>query len=125
MRISDWSSDVCSSDLIVLLDEACEILCRAVCEWAGVPLAELEVTKRARDFAAMIDAGAAIGLRHWRGRWARNRAEKWIGGIVEDVRNHRRSEERRVGQECVFSFRSLCSPFLYILIFFFFFFFFL
>src|SRR3546814_16243441 len=37
----------------------------------------------------MIDAGAAIGLRHWRGRWARNRAEKWIGGIVEDVRNHR------------------------------------
>lgn len=74
---------------IVLLDEACEILCRAVCEWAGVPLAELEVTKRARDFAAMIDAGAAIGLRHWRGRWARNRAEKWIGGIVEDVRNHR------------------------------------
>src|SRR3546814_5305888 len=74
---------------IVLLDEACEILCRAVCEWAGVPLAELEVTKRARDFAAMIDAGAAIGLRHWRGRWARNRAEKWIGGIVEDVSNHR------------------------------------
>src|SRR3546814_21096223 len=83
---------------IVLLDEACEILCRAVCEWAGVPLAELEVTKRARDFAAMSDAGAAIGLRHWSGRWARNRAEKWIGGIAEEVRNHRLAQDDENGR---------------------------
>lgn len=73
---------------VVLLDEACEILCRAVCMWAGVPLVESDVSKRTRDFAAMIEAGAAVGPRHWRGRRARNRAEKWIGGLVEDVRTH-------------------------------------
>ena len=30
-------------DRIVLFTEAREVLCRAVCEWAGVPLPEAEV----------------------------------------------------------------------------------
>lgn len=74
---------------VVLFDEACESLCRAVCAWTGIPLVESEVRSRTDDFVAMIDAGAAIGPRHWRGRWARNRAERWIEGLVEDVRHHR------------------------------------
>ncbi|MFW7342332.1 cytochrome P450 [Pollutimonas sp. H1-120] len=73
-------------DQVVLFDEACEILCRAVCVWAGVPLAEADVQKRTRDFVAMIEAGAAVGPRHWRGRLARNRTEGWIGGLVNQVR---------------------------------------
>jgi fatty-acid peroxygenase len=71
---------------VVLFDEAQEIFCRAVCAWAGVPLQEAEVKKRAGDFGAMIDSPAAIGPRHWRGRWARRRAEKWAGYLIEDVR---------------------------------------
>jgi fatty-acid peroxygenase len=71
---------------VVLFDEVSEILCRAVCRWVGVPLNESEVKKRANDFVAMIDSPAALGPRHWRGRLARSRAEKWIGDIIENIR---------------------------------------
>jgi fatty-acid peroxygenase len=76
-------------DQVVLFDDACESLCRAICAWAGIPLSESEVRSRTDDLVAMIDAGAAIGPRHWHGRWARNRAEHWIERLVEDVRTHR------------------------------------
>ena len=82
---SNWEG----RDQVVLFDEACESLCRAVCAWTGIPLPESEVRSRTDDFVAMIDAGAAIGPRHWHGRLARNRAERWVEGLVEDVRNHR------------------------------------
>jgi fatty-acid peroxygenase len=71
---------------VVLFDEAKEILCRVACEWAGVPLKESEVKERAEDFSAMVYAFGAIGPRHWKGRRARNRAEAWIRGVIEDVR---------------------------------------
>lgn len=74
---------------VVLLDEAREIMCRAVCAWTGVPLEESEVRKRTQDFAAMIDDSGAVGPRHWKGRLARKRAESWIGGIIEAVRDGR------------------------------------
>lgn len=72
---------------IVLFDEAQRILCRAVCAWAEVPLAESEAETRTNDLAAMIEASGAIGWRHWRGRWARKRTEKWVGEIIERVRD--------------------------------------
>ncbi|MEW6613269.1 MAG: cytochrome P450 [Pseudomonadota bacterium] len=73
-------------DTVVLLSETQEILCRTVCAWAGVPLAEAEVEQRTKDFVAMIEGGGAIGPRHWRGRRARNRAEHWLGDFIEKVR---------------------------------------
>lgn len=72
---------------IVLFDEMNEILCRVVCQWAGVPLKESEVKGRAEDFSSMVDAFGAVGLRYWKGRRARTRAEEWIKGIIEDVRS--------------------------------------
>ncbi len=78
---------------VVLLHEAREILCRAVCAWAGVPLDEAEVKRRTGELAAMIDAAGGLGLRYWRGRQARKRAEKWIGALVEDVRNQKRATD--------------------------------
>lgn len=71
---------------VVLFEEAKKVLCRVACEWAGVPLAESEVRRRAEDFSAMVDAFGAVGPRHWEGRIARNRTEAWIRGIIEDVR---------------------------------------
>src|SRR5207253_2623883 len=65
-------------DSVVLFDEVQEILCRAACAWAGVPLKEKEVRKRAGDFGFMVDAFGAVGPRNWRGRWARRRTESWI-----------------------------------------------
>ncbi|CAM3599339.1 cytochrome P450 [Marinicrinis lubricantis] len=72
---------------VVLFDAAKEILCRCACEWAGVPLKQSEVKERAEDFSAMVDAFGAVGPRHWKGRLARNRAEDWIQGIIEQVRS--------------------------------------
>lgn len=80
--ISKWEG----AEKIVLFDEAKNILCRIACHWAGVPLQESEVKERADDFSAMVDAFGAVGPRHWKGRRARTRAEKWIREVIEDVR---------------------------------------
>ena len=47
-------------------DEAKKVLCRAACEWAGVPLKDSEVKERAEDFTDMVDAFGAVGPRHWK-----------------------------------------------------------
>ena len=71
---------------IVLFDEVKEILCNAACQWAGVPIPDSEVKKRAEDFSLMVDAFGAVGTRHRKGRQARTRAEEWIKGVIEEVR---------------------------------------
>lgn len=75
-------------ETVVLFDEVRELLCRAVCRWTGVPLQESEAEQRTADLGMMIDGTGAIGPRHWQGRWARSRAEAWIGDLVDQVRNH-------------------------------------
>src|SRR3546814_12320811 len=84
MRISDWSSDVCSSDLtIVTRAAACGIVGMG---GAGFPSAEkLSVT---RDLLILNGA----------------ECEPWI--TCDD-----RSEERRAGKECVSTCRSRWSPY--------------
>jgi fatty-acid peroxygenase len=72
---------------VVLSDEAAEVITRAVCDWAGVPLAEDEVSSAARDLTAMVDGFATAGPRHWRARRARGRREAWLARLVEDVRS--------------------------------------
>src|SRR3546814_3634747 len=85
MRISDWSSDVCSSDLLVL--EA---------EHLGAVFAHLAV----HVVAAVEDLAQAIleDLQH-------QRVVVEIAGLDE------RSEERRVGKECVSTCRSRWSTY--------------
>ncbi|WP_066173847.1 cytochrome P450 [Bacillus marinisedimentorum] len=81
-RVSDWEK----AGQVVLFEEAKQVLCEAACLWAGVPLKKSEVKQRADDFWYMVDAFGAVGPRHWRGRRARNRGEKWIKGVIEDIR---------------------------------------
>lgn len=69
-----------------LFEEAKVILCKTACLWAGVPLLESEITSRAEDFAAMVDAFGAVGPRHWKGRSSRTRTEEWIKTVIENVR---------------------------------------
>ncbi|WP_164670779.1 cytochrome P450 [Virgibacillus doumboii] len=76
---------------VVLFYETEEIMCRIACEWAGVPLWANELKQRTRDLAAMIDAFGAVGPRHWQGRTARNRTERWIRNIIDQVRDGKRS----------------------------------
>ncbi|MCP8616354.1 cytochrome P450 [Salirhabdus salicampi] len=75
-----------NAERIVLFEEAKNILTNVVCQWAGVPLAESEITDRANDFISMIYAFGKVGPEHWQGRRARNRAEAWIRGVIDNVR---------------------------------------
>jgi fatty-acid peroxygenase len=85
VAIGNWRHQ----DHIVLFDEIKKILCASACKWAGVPLKQLEIRGRAEDFSAMVDGFGAIGPRHFRGRSARNRAERWLSGMIEAVRSGR------------------------------------
>src|SRR3546814_6121248 len=73
MRISDWSSDVCSSDL------------------------RYAAPHGARGAEAAPAAGRRVGRRR--------------EGLLGPPRFRMRSEERRVGKECVSTCRSRWSPY--------------
>ncbi|MFB4261758.1 cytochrome P450 [Shouchella clausii] len=75
---------------VVLYEEAQEVMCRTAFEWAGIPLEEEEVKDKAEWFRAMIEAPAAIGPAHWKGRRNRGKAESWVKELVEDVRTGKR-----------------------------------
>lgn len=72
---------------IVLHEEVQQILCHAVCEWAGLRLSEPEVRQRAHEQGAMIDGAGAVGPRNWWGLLLRVRTERWIRSIVDQVRS--------------------------------------
>src|SRR3546814_15218040 len=103
MRISDWSSDVCSSDLLYALVAGPS--CR---KGLGRPL-----TRTRRTHAAHLDLRRPALARSG-GVWPLLR-----GGLRlacrrparRDVPPHRASsDERRVGKECVSTCRSRWSP---------------
>src|SRR3546814_1573435 len=82
MRISDWSSDVCSSDLVLNLDVR---------------------ETQARAIEVVEEAGFV--------RWGTHPHYAWVDGAwVTGLFYYKRSEERRVGKECVSTCRSRWSP---------------
>src|SRR3546814_14082964 len=89
MRISDWSSDVCSSDL------------------ASAARAEQEDMRRA--LAADLEAGLADHIMHHE-QWMRSRDALLPLARQKIDLETAISEERRVGQECVSTCRSRWSP---------------
>src|SRR3546814_4484804 len=91
MRISDWSSDVCSSDLLrSSLPNASDLTARSSLRPSHPLPAHLEGLR--------CPAGPPVFS---------NRGDE----NSEDARHARkRSEERRVGHECVSTFRSRGSP---------------
>src|SRR3546814_19696780 len=97
MRISDWSSDVCSSDL------SGEIFGK-VLDDSGNPVAGIDVvlSDDSRGFKATSTTGSDGVFRF---------ARLGNGDYVATVGDAMRSEERRVGKECVSTFRSRGSPF--------------
>lgn len=78
-----------TEDETVLYDMAQEVLMRAVCEWAGVPLGEHEVKQRTDEMRLLFESGTALGPKHIRGRAARSSAESWVRKMVEEVRTNR------------------------------------
>jgi fatty-acid peroxygenase len=84
-RIPRWAE----RDTVVLHTEMEELLCRAACAWAGIPLDDAEALERTREFAAMIDGAGAVGPRNWRGQRLRARTERWARDLLLDVREGR------------------------------------
>src|SRR3546814_12469454 len=101
MRISDWSSDVCSSDLV---ERPYGSPRRVV---AGDPVAEAQAVEGETfgDDGSLGFARPLVPLAQ---------GDQLIVRIVHGHRGHvgalGRSDERRVGKSCVSKFRTLCSP---------------
>ncbi len=74
-------------DKVVLYEEMKEMMCRTACQWAGVPLQTDEEKKLTNDLGAMFESPATVGPIHWLGRNARNRVEKWMGELINNVRD--------------------------------------
>src|SRR3546814_5561224 len=92
VRISDWSSDVCSSDLFPLL--------HVDTTWKFRAMYEL------RDRMAQ-ESGMGLLVYHNPEAMARGINPFDHGPLHTDMR----SEERRVGKECVSTCRSRWSPY--------------
>src|SRR3546814_8205902 len=102
MRISDWSSDVCSSDLKCEgqgdgKDDRCRRdACPTPMLLPPAPPSERQRQKRrTRCARRQTDAAAALAAQH---------------PAKPQRRQQHRSEERRVGKECVSTCRSRWSP---------------
>jgi fatty-acid peroxygenase len=79
----DWSA----TGRVTLYRALQPVLTRAVCDWAGVPLAESDTGRRTRQLTALFD-GAASGLfNHVGARIARLRAERWLASLIEASRD--------------------------------------
>ncbi|YBV94793.1 cytochrome P450 (plasmid) [Phyllobacteriaceae bacterium JZ32] len=81
-RLTAWQS----MRQVTLLPEASLILTRAVCRWAGVPLPDQNGSRTAKDLAGMIDNTGRFGPRLWIALSRRDRAERWLQQIIENVR---------------------------------------
>ncbi|MGY1827682.1 MULTISPECIES: cytochrome P450 [unclassified Blastococcus] len=91
---------------VVLLDAVHEVLCRAVCAWAGIPLTPAEVGERTRQLAAMVAGAGAVGPRNLRGQVRRHRAERWAGAVIDRIRSGALPVEEGRAADVIASYRD-------------------
>src|SRR3546814_12693850 len=96
MRISDWSSDVCSSDLGAR---------------SGSGRAGLLAGKRATTHWAYTHLLPLVGAEYQPARIVEDGNLVTSGGVTSGLDFALRSDERRVGKECVSTCRSRWSPY--------------
>src|SRR3546814_19438404 len=96
MRISDWSSDVCSSDLLTPQSTIFELLDAAL---SGNTRRALELYEEQRSMK--VEPQQIIAMLAW---------QLHVLAVVKAA-GERRSEERRVGKECVSTCRYRWSPY--------------
>src|SRR3546814_21107597 len=104
MRISDWSSDVCSSDLLRCMGSTTYQEFRGIFEKDRAlarRFQKIDVGEPSVEDAVKIHEGL-------RARFADHHQVQYTRGAL---RTAVRSEERRVGKECVSTCRSRWSPY--------------
>ena len=67
---------------------------RSVCAWAGIPLPEAEVNQRTQELNALFEGAGSVRPKHWWSRVSRNKAERWIDGLVHEIRSGRTDAPR-------------------------------
>src|SRR3546814_16187660 len=98
MRISDWSSDVCSSDLGLQGDQPFLA--------AGLEFADRHMLGQIRQGDNALDPPSGL-------RAAGQKPRKLDEDAAHLDCSHHRSEERSVGKACVNTCRSRWSPYTY------------
>src|SRR3546814_12988123 len=98
MRISDWSSDVCSSDLQGVFNTPLSDSARF----------RIAVDHQSRD--GYLNNVSGIGPRDYNDVNYDAVRASLVLDLGANVENYTRSEERRVGKECVSTCRSRWSP---------------
>lgn len=73
-------------DQVIFYEEVKELLCRAACEWAGVPIGEDKIKELTKHLGAMFESSVEVGPKHWAGRNARNQVEQSLEKLIEQVR---------------------------------------
>src|SRR3546814_15075359 len=96
MRISDWSSDVCSSDLA---DRKKALRAHAYNFHYGTSWGKKVWSKHCKIYLARF--GPVVPQKPF----------QFGDDIIFPFREEKRSEERRVGKECVSTCRSRWSPY--------------
>src|SRR3546814_13509432 len=104
MRISDWSSDVCSSDLDRLIISAIEHPSVAAAAQALMPHG-VDVT------TVGVDADGLLDLEALETALGDGASLVSVMQVNNEIGTIQRSEERRVGKECVSTCRSRWSPY--------------
>src|SRR3546814_10963718 len=115
MRISDWSSDVCSSDLAsATVDVEVEVLVLdRLVDAVGADGVDRGVQLLAQVIVVLAqrDAGAVTEVLRLAEVGAHELVVLALLGVEEAaLHRHRRSEERRVGEEWVSKCRSRWAP---------------
>src|SRR3546814_18844980 len=103
MRISDWSSDVCSSDLSSRSAQAAQ---PHLAGWEGC--AGLRKSGLVRCWRPDHRGRRHPSRPRWRSRPRHSNDPLYLGHLRN---SEGRSEERRVGKECVSTCRSRWSPY--------------
>src|SRR3546814_12467101 len=108
MRISDWSSDVCSSDLLQAARESVTALTARFDP--SFKAADDHVERLLGGIVAFVMPIERLDAKF---KMSQNRSAADCAGVIValDRSERTRSDERRVGKECVSTCRSRCSPY--------------
>ena len=109
-KVGDWlqiyAQRWAAQDQVVLMQELPRVLCRAVCDWAGVPLPASEVEKRSWELSRLFLNANTVGPAYWRTRAARHSANQWAAQVIAGLRTDPQTDSASVAAQ-VAQFRDV------------------
>ncbi len=81
--LNEWAKQ----NNIVLYEEVKQILTIAISKWVGVPLDEVDIESFSKELGNMYESAEKIGMKHFKGKHARNKNEKWLEKLIGKIRS--------------------------------------